>query len=646
MAGTEDRRLWITLALRVVLPSALCIVLFSAAIFVVILPAFERGLLARKQEMLRYLGQTACGILQGYDARAQAGEFTVEEAQTRALVHLRRLRYGDEGKDYFWINDLHPRMIMHPYQPELEGQDLTNYRDPQGKPLFVAAVDAVRREGAGYVTYMWQWKDDPSRVVPKLSYVREFAPWGWVVGTGVYLEDVAVETRAITRKLTLAATLVLGIVALLSSCVIWQNYQSERRRRRAEQERREIQEQLHQAQKMEAVGQLAAGAAHDFNNLLTVIAGNLEPIALALPADQAAAAALAAVNHAVEQAGGLTRSLLTFGRNVPTDKKPLDLCAAVDNAAHLLRRTLPKTIKLCVDAEASPAPWIRADATQLQQVVLNLALNARDAMPRGGTLRIAVSRVAPATGTAEESVQGIASSHLAARDSGPGRAGSAPAFLARLEVSDTGSGIAPRIRDRIFEPFFTTKERGEGTGLGLAVVHGIIEDHGGQIEVRSEVGVGTTFIVTFPCVAPPVSDDAETPVRPPSPGHGELLLLAEANQQAREIMAAELRTLGYRILVAADGPAALEEHRRHRGRLRLLIVDVDLLEGGGAEWVRTVRREDEHMPLILTAGSPLGEHKDLQDPAVAVLYRPYQLGELDRLVSAMLMLEPAADAGR
>ena len=231
--AVSQRRLTAMLVLRVALPTVLSIVLFSVAVFAIILPAFERGLLTRKKEMLRELTKTVCATLARYEGRAQSGEFTRGEGQRRALEHVRALRYGADLKDYFWINDLQPQMVLHPYRTDLEGQDLTDYADPAGKHLFVEFVKVVERDGSGFVDYMWQWKDDPERIVPKLSYVQLFDSWGWIVGTGIYLEDVAAETGALTRQMVWATLIVLALAGVLSIVVIGQSFQFEADRRRA-----------------------------------------------------------------------------------------------------------------------------------------------------------------------------------------------------------------------------------------------------------------------------------------------------------------------------------------------------------------------------------------------------------------------------
>ncbi|MEI8064601.1 MAG: cache domain-containing protein, partial [Verrucomicrobiota bacterium] len=183
------RHFLVNIASPVLLTFALCLGL----IFAVVIPTMRRNIIERKKEMIRELTQTAWSELAGLHEQEKAGTLSRIAAQQTASARIQRLRYGDDGKDYFWITDMQPRMVMHPYRPELNGQDLAGYADPAGKKLFVESVALVGAEGDGYVDYLWQWKDDERRVVPKLSYVKGFAPWGWIIGTGIYLEDVRIE---------------------------------------------------------------------------------------------------------------------------------------------------------------------------------------------------------------------------------------------------------------------------------------------------------------------------------------------------------------------------------------------------------------------------------------------------------------------
>ncbi|MBU1274040.1 MAG: cache domain-containing protein [Proteobacteria bacterium] len=227
---------WPGALLRLVLPSLLTLLLFSAALFVVILPSVENAFMERKREMIRELTQSAWDVLAYYQAQEKAGLMSRAQAQAQAKAQLRAMRYGSEGKDYFWVNDLEPRMVMHPYRPDLEGKNVAGFRDPHGKRLFSEVVRVVKNSGQGYVDYMWQWKDDPAHVVPKVSFVKEFAPWGWVVGTGIYVEDVSQQMALITGRLTWVSLAIVGIVALLELYIISQSLKAERRRRQAEVE--------------------------------------------------------------------------------------------------------------------------------------------------------------------------------------------------------------------------------------------------------------------------------------------------------------------------------------------------------------------------------------------------------------------------
>lgn len=219
-----------------VIPSALAIALFVLAAYGLFLPAFKTSILERKKDMLRQLTRSAQSVLREAYRAEQRGEKSRSEAQAEAIATIRSLRYGDEGKDYFWIHDTRPSMIMHPYRTELEGKDLSGFADPEGKRLFVEMVRVVDREGGnGFTPYLWQWKDDPGRVVPKLSHVRLFEPWGWIIGSGVYLNDVRAEVSSITRALTYASAAILCCIALISGYIVRQGIRTAERRRLAEQ---------------------------------------------------------------------------------------------------------------------------------------------------------------------------------------------------------------------------------------------------------------------------------------------------------------------------------------------------------------------------------------------------------------------------
>ncbi|MCX7717367.1 MAG: DUF294 nucleotidyltransferase-like domain-containing protein [Candidatus Sumerlaeaceae bacterium] len=219
--------------LRIILPAVLALVLFVAAMFGVFLPAFERSLLDRKREMIRELTNSAWTILAGYERDEREGLMTREQAQKTAARRIEFLRYGRDGNDYFWLQDMHPRIIMHPYRNDLNGQDVTEFRDPRGVRIFVEFADLVRRQGEGYIDYVWESKDDPRRLVPKESYIKGFEPWGWVIGTGIYIEDVNFEIARMESNLIHVSVGISGLVVLLLLFVVQQSLRIERQRSEA-----------------------------------------------------------------------------------------------------------------------------------------------------------------------------------------------------------------------------------------------------------------------------------------------------------------------------------------------------------------------------------------------------------------------------
>jgi signal transduction histidine kinase len=230
--------------LTFILPSLLAVILFIVSVFGIILPGFKSTLLENKKETIQELTRTVWNLLDHYEQSAQAGNLSIDEGKAHAIKEIRGLRYGPDDKDYFWINDMEPRMVMHPYLPELNGQDLSNYADPEGERLFVNFVETVQQNKEGFVPYMWQWKDDPNRILHKLSYVKLFEPWGWIIGTGMYIEDVNREIKAVTRTFTAISFVILGLVVLLSAFIVKHGLQTSSMRKQAEEDLKKHHDQL------------------------------------------------------------------------------------------------------------------------------------------------------------------------------------------------------------------------------------------------------------------------------------------------------------------------------------------------------------------------------------------------------------------
>lgn len=228
-----------TIPVRILLPVLLSMFLFIGTFFGYILPRVEENLMERKREMIHALSESTMSSIQYFAAMAERGEITEEVAKKQAVALLRHLRYGPENKDYFWINDTEPRMVMHPYRTDLEGKYVGDTEDQTGKKLFLAFLETVKASGGGYVNYYWQWQDDSSRIFSKISYVQEFRPWHWIIGTGVYIEDVRLQIDRITRHMTFIFLAILALIALLSVYVIWQGAAGEFHRREIEESLKE-----------------------------------------------------------------------------------------------------------------------------------------------------------------------------------------------------------------------------------------------------------------------------------------------------------------------------------------------------------------------------------------------------------------------
>jgi two-component system cell cycle sensor histidine kinase/response regulator CckA len=387
-------------------------------------------------------------------------------------------------------------------------------------------------------------------------------------------------------------------------------------RKRAAATLEKLEGQLRQSQKMEAIGQLAGGVAHDFNNLLGVIIGYSELILRDLAADSPSARRMAEVRTAADRAATLTRQLLAFSRRQVLQPRILDLNAVVAEAEAMLARVISENVEV-VTVLAPNLGRVRADPGQLHQVILNFAVNARDAMPDGGRLTLETRNVDLAS---------------AAADRHPTLA---PGRYVALVVSDTGAGMAPEVLEHMFEPFFTTKEQGHGTGLGLATVYGVVTQSGGHVEVESAVGRGTTFKVYLP-----VAEAEQDQVAPPAAGPraSETVLLIEDAEPLREMVQEILEADGFRVLAAEDGERALEAAASHQGAIALVITDVVMPGISGpaaAERLKLLRPEIRVLFMSGYTDEAIGRHGEL-DRDTHFIQKPFSAEALLRKVREAL----------
>jgi two-component system cell cycle sensor histidine kinase/response regulator CckA len=380
-------------------------------------------------------------------------------------------------------------------------------------------------------------------------------------------------------------------------------------------ERKRLEDQLRQAQKMEAVGRLAGGVAHDFNNLLTIISGYSD-LLLTVPLAPPDREAVSAIRDAGERAAALTRQLLSFSRQTILQPRPLDLNAVVADTGRMLRRLIGADVQLTIRPGAA-LHAIKADPSQLDQAIVNLAVNARDAMPSGGALVIETANV--------ELSEAYAAAHLCR-----------PGPHVMLAMSDTGCGMPPDVQARIFEPFFTTKEVSKGTGLGLSMVFGVIQQSQGSIEVESEPGRGTTFHLYFPAVAERPEAWIETVG--PDPRGGETILLVEDEGGVRELAARSLRSRGYHVLAAKDGVDALRTIDDTGVRLDLLLTDVVMPRLGGPELVATLRPRYPDLKVLFMSGytDDARVRRGIGEAGAAFLQKPYTPNVLAQKVRDVL----------
>ncbi len=707
--GTSNKNKVLNASLRIIIPMWVTFILFIIALFVIFVPSLNKHMMNQKKEVVQELAVSTWRLLFDYEQRVRKGEITLDDAQSRAINRIRNIRYGLNGKDYFCIFDMHPRMIMHPYFPNLEGNDLTDFADPKGKLIFIDSLNIVREKKAGYIDYIWQWNDDPDRIVEKLSYVKGFAPWGWVIATGIYIEDVNRETDRIFKSLTSLFTGLLFFVLSLSFYISWQAVKTERKRIRAEDDLREsekryrlladnatdniwilnlttlkfdyvspsverlfgytpgekqrlefkdympeeaidevtqviseelekegeegvdpersrtlqienikkdgtkiwveltarflrnengevdqilgitrditqrkrLEQQLTQSHKMEALGTLAGGIAHDFNNILSSVIGFTELVKMSTMGDEETQDNLEEVLSASIRARELVQHIKAFSRQAEVQKDSIILAPLIKECVKFIRASIPTNIEIKQNIKDADIV-VTADPSQIHQVIMHLCTNAAHSMRNnGGILDIQL-----------ESVDIYDREILDLKSLQKGR------YL-KLTIADTGCGIPVDILDRIFDPFFTTKERGEGTGLGLATVHGIIKNMGGTLSVYSEVNKGTTFEVFFPVDEIPPEDAVEKSVL--KKGSGKILFVDDEKKNVSSSKQI-LESLGYDVVGTSSSEEALELFKNDPETFDIIITDLLMPNMTGLELSKMIFSIRPGIPLVLCTG--------------------------------------------
>ena len=389
--------------------------------------------------------------------------------------------------------------------------------------------------------------------------------------------------------------------------------------KRAEEEKAVLQEQLRQSQKVEAVGCLAGGIAHDFNNLLTVIKGYSQLSSIELKEGDPLRGNIDEIQNATDRAASLTRQLLAFSRRQVMEMKVLDLNTLLRDLEKMLRRVIGEDIEMVIQL-AEDLGRVRADVGQIEQVIMNLAVNGRDAMPNGGKLTIETANV--------ELDEFYARSHVDVK----------PGHYVMFSVSDTGVGMTPEVRERIFEPFFTTKEKGKGTGLGLSTSYGIVKQSEGDIWVYSVQGKGTTFKIYLPRVNEPLEEIRKEVLKKELPRGNEMILIVEDEEKVRKLAGKILERQGYRILEASQGDDALRISERHGGPIDLILVDVIMPGMSCSELAKHLKSPHPKMKVLYMSGytdNAIVRHEVLEK-GVNYIQKPFTMEGLARKVREVL----------
>ena len=522
----------------------------------------------------------------GVEEERKRSSQTIQQSEERYRTILENIEDGyfevDIAGNYTFFNDSLCRMLGYS-RDEMMGMNNRQYTDEENAKKLYQAFNKVYRTGEPTKNFAWEIiiKDGTKRYIEtSVSLIKNISgqPLGF---------------RGIVRDIT--------------------------ERKRAEQEMEVLQEQLRQSQKMEAIGRLAGGIAHDFNNLLTVIKGYSQLSLVEIKEGDPLKLNIEEIRRAADRAADLTRQLLAFSRRQIMEMKVLDLNDLLKNLDKMLRRVIGEDIEL-VTLLAGDLGRVKTDPGQTEQVVMNLSVNSKDAMPEGGKLTIETANV--------DLDDAYARNHVAVT---PGR-------FVMISVSDTGVGMTPEVRDRVFEPFFTAKEKGKGTGLGLSTVYGIVKQSGGNIWVYSEPGKGTTFKIYLPRVDEPLEKLGERVEVKEIPRGTETILVVEDEEEVRKLAVRILERQGYKVLEASQGLDAFLIAEKYEDLIHLLVSDVVMPKISGRELADRIAEIRPEIKVLYMSGYTDNAivHHGVLGEGMEFIQKPFTVDGLIRKVREVL----------
>lgn len=586
-----------SIILKTLLPLGITVFLTALAFYGFILPRIHNVLMEEKQNQLKNLTKNVVELASHYHDRVESGELTQEDSQQRLLERIRFMRYGNEGKEYFWVHDMNYYMLMHPYMTELENTDMKNYEDPAGNRMVYDMVETARKSGSGFVEYMWPLRDNVEQIEEKLSYVELFEPWGWVIGTGIYYDEIYQSINKITKRTNRVLTAIFLTILAISVYVLIRNIRLEEKRASVEEERITLIKNLRETNKKlettknelqeanKAKDMFLANISHDLRTPLNGILGFSKLIEESSPEDRQELFDEYVVY--IEKSGKyllnmindiLDLSKMQAGKSEP-EKTIFNLNALLSDVIQSLYYfALEKGIDLSLKTPAASGSldplFVEADQTLLNKVFYNLLSNAIKYTPEGKKAGIIL----------KETQENII-----------------------IQVWDQGVGIPKEAQKKVFEPFVQLNNiKCQGTGLGLTISNNIVTMHEGTLTLASVEGEGSEFTVSLPASIQREPIDEATTKQPETfDFRGKKALIVEDDPISRRFMILYLKKHGFEVKGTNSGQEALTLAKQQS--FDIILMDIQLPDMNGKDLLKKIENLIEEKPFIAALTAYSGE---------------------------------------